>query len=245
MSQDTQDATVEEMEGPNLDPADVIDYLRAHPDFLTENPELLDVMTPPMRWSGDKVVDIQTYMLDRLKNESDDLKDAANLLISTTRANMMIQTRTHASVIALLGADTFEKLVHVTCFDLPLLLDVDAVSLCFETGETGQTQLGASDIRWFAPGTVNKVMGSEDDFAKLLEHTSDDGSVFGEAAGIVRSAALARIGPGKMAPRGLLALGSRTKGAFHGGQGTDLLVFLARVLDACVNTTLEKDSLKA
>lgn len=223
-----------------LETEDVIAYLQEHPDFLTQNPDLLDVMTPPMRWSGDTVVDMQSYMLERVRDESDDLKDAANLLISTTRANMMIQTRTHASAIALLGADTFEKLVHVTCFDIPLLLDVDAISLCFETGETGQTQLGASDIRWFAPGTVNKVLGSENDFAKLLEHTSDDGSVFGEAAGIVRSAALARLGPSAHLPVGLLALGSRTKGAFHGGQGTDLLVFLSRVLEACLINTLEK-----
>ena len=69
------------------------------------------------------------------------------------------------------------------------------------------------DIRWFAPGTIDTVLGGREDYAKLLEYTSDDGSVFGEAAGIVQSAALARIGPnGKKLPAGLLALGSRTRG---------------------------------
>ena len=169
-------------------------------------------MTPPIRWSGDKVVDMQSFMLDRLRGEQVDLKDAANLLISTTRANMMIQTRTHAAAIALLGAEDLEKLIHITCFDLPLLLEVDAVSLCFETGDTGQPGLGSVDIRWFAPGTIDTVLGSREDYAKLLEYTSDDGSVFGEAAGIVQSAALARVGPGGTLPAGLLALGSRTHG---------------------------------
>ena len=65
-------------------------YLKNHPDFLTQHQSLLDLMTPPMRWSGDKVVDLQSYMLDRLRGEQDDLKDAANLLISTTRANMIL-----------------------------------------------------------------------------------------------------------------------------------------------------------
>ena len=209
-------------------------YLRKHPDFLTQHETLLDFMTPPMRWSGDKVVDLQSYMLARLRGEQDDLKDAANLLISTTRANMLIQTRTHASVISLLSALDFESLIHTVCFDLPILLDVDAVSLCFETTSDGLPTLGNTDIRWFSPGTIDKVLGYENEFAKLLEHTCDDGAVFGEAAGIVRSAALARIGPGGKLPSGLLALGSRIKGSFHGGQGTDLLLFLARVLEHCL-----------
>ena len=209
-------------------------FLRDHPDFLTHHPALLDVMTPPMRWSGDKVVDMQSFMLDRLRGEQVDLKDAANLLISTTRANMMIQTRTHAAAIALLEAEDLEKIIHTTCFDLPLLLDVDAVSMCFETGDKGHPGLGSMDIRWFAPGTIDTVLGNREDYAKLLEYTSDDGSVFGEAAGIVQSAALARVGPGGTLPPGLLALGSRTRGAFHGGQGTDLLIFLTRILENCL-----------
>ena len=209
-------------------------YLKKHPDFLTHHESLLDQMTPPMRWSGDKVVDLQSYMLDRLRGEQGDLKDAANLLINTTRANLLIQTRTHASVISILGALDLENLIHTVCFDLPILLDVDAVSLCFETASNGFPILSDNDIRWFSPGTIDKVLGHENEFAKLLEHTSDDGSVFGEAAGIVQSAALARIGPSGALPVGLIALGSRVKGSFHGGQGTDLLLFLARVLENCL-----------
>ena len=215
-------------------------YLKEHPDFLTQHESLLDVLTPPMRWSGDKVVDLQSYMLDKLRDEQDDLKDAANLLINTTRENMLIQTRTHAGVIAMLEANTIENLIHVISMDMPMLLDVDAVSLCFETGGEDFGELDNPGVRWFAPNTVKKVLGSDNEFAKLLEHTSDDGSVFGEAAGIVRSAALARIGPQNELPSGLLALGSRTKGSFHGGQGTDLLMFLARVLEHCLLNLIRK-----
>lgn len=215
-------------------------YLKEHPDFLTQHQSLLDFLTPPMRWSGDKVVDLQSYMLDKLRDEQDDLKDAANLLINTTRENMLIQTRTHAGVIAMLESNTLENLIHVISMDMPMLLDVDAVSLCFETGGEDFGEVDNPGLRWFAPNTVKKVLGSDNEFAKLLEHTSDDGSVFGEAAGIVRSAALARIGPQKGLPSGLLALGSRTKGSFHGGQGTDLLMFLARVLEHCLLNLLKK-----
>ncbi len=225
----------------NLEASKVSEYLRENPDFLIDNPDLLEVMSPPTRWEDGEagnVVDMQTSMLDRMRDESTNLKDAANLLISTTRSNMMIQTRTHAAVIAILGADNLERLVHVVCFDLPLLLDIDAASLCLETGDDGSLELGETDIRWLAPGTVDSVLGGRDEFAKLIEHTKDDGSVFGEAAGIVKSAALGRLQPGYGIPNGLLALGSRNRGAFHGGQGTDLLIFITRVLELTLNRWL-------
>lgn len=236
MARKTKSATGE----PALSEKQVESYLKNHPNFLVEHPTLLDCMTPPMRWSGDKVVDLQSYMLDRLRGEKGELKDASNLLINTTRANMLIQTRTHASVIAIMNAIDLDTLVHVVCFDLPMLLDVDAVSLCLETFDRGLEKLASTDIRWFAPGTVNKVLGNDNEHAKLLEHTSDDGAVFGEASGIVRSAALARINLNGSLPNGLLALGSRNKGSFHGGQGTDLLLFLARVLEHCLRRCVPK-----
>ncbi len=107
-------------------------------------------------------------------------------------------------------------------------------SSSFETDDKGHPGLSSINIHWFEPGTIDTVLGSGEDYAKLMEYTSDDGAVFGEAAGIVQSAALARIGPGGTLPAGLLALGSRTRGAFHGGQGTDLLIFLARVMENCL-----------
>jgi hypothetical protein len=224
-----------------VDELQVSDYLRENPDFLIEHPDLLNILAPPSRWEGGvggNVVDIQTSMLDRMRDESTDLKDATNLLISTTRSNMMIQTRTHAAVIAILGADDLERLIHVVFFDLPLLLDIDATSLCLETGEENFQYLDETNVRWISPGTVNKVLGGVNEFVQLIEHTKDDGAVFGEAAGLVKSAALGRLQPGFGIPNGLLALGSRNRGAFHGGQGTDLLIFLTRVLELTLHRWL-------
>lgn len=226
-----------------MDASNVSEYLRENPEFLIEHPDLLEILAAPSRWEDGEagnVVDMQTSMLDRMRDESSNLKDAANLLISTTRSNMMVQTRTHAAVIAILGADDLERLIHVVCFDLPLLLDIDAASLCLETGQEGFPELGNTDIRWFSPGTVDRVLGGVGENAKLVEHTKDDGTVFGEAAGIVKSAALGRLQPGHGIPNGLLALGSRNRGAFHGGQGTELLVFITRVLELTIHRWLSE-----
>jgi len=219
----------------------VAEYLRAHPEFLIDHPDLFRILTTPSRWEeGDTLIDLQSVMLEKLREESQELKDAANLLINTTRSNIMIQTRTHAGAVAVLSAVGLENLIHVICYDLPMLLDVDAVSLCFETGDQGSEELGNDDIRWLSPGVVDTILGGGEKFAKLLEFTTDDGAIFGEAAGLVQSAAMVRLSPGGAIESGLLALGAREQGAFHSGQGTDLLIFIARIVDFCLHRWLAK-----
>jgi uncharacterized protein YigA (DUF484 family) len=210
----------------------VTDYLTSHPDFLASNPELLEVLTPPSRWSGDGVVDIQSFMVERLRGVTDGLRESAGDLISTARNNMMVQTRTHAAVLALLGAEGLEKLAHVICFDLPLLLDVDVVSINLE--KVGANDPQGGDIRFLPPGVIDEILGGEDSQVRLDDHMLDDGTVFGEAAGLVRSAALVRLDLARELPAGLLALGTRRHGMFHPGQGVDLLTFLARVVEHCL-----------
>ena len=51
----------------------VAGYLRHHPDFLGDYPELLDVLTPPKRDRGEGVVDLQQFMVERLRREIADL----------------------------------------------------------------------------------------------------------------------------------------------------------------------------
>jgi uncharacterized protein YigA (DUF484 family) len=218
-------------------PDQVEAYLRANPAFLIDRPELIAVLAPPSRYDAGSVVDLQTVMLNRLRDESRDLRDAANLLISTTRSNMIIQTRTHAAVMALLGADNFDRLIHVVRFDLPLLLDVDTVSLCFETASANPPEL--ADVRWVPTGSVARALGgNEHPAVRMLEDVDDDGQVFGEAAGLVKSAAIARVMPGSGISAALLALGARERGAFHSGQASDLLTFLAKVTEMCLHRWL-------
>ena len=50
-----------------LSAAEVADYLKRHPDFLVEHADLIALLTPPSRRQGDNVVDMQHFMLDRLR----------------------------------------------------------------------------------------------------------------------------------------------------------------------------------
>lgn len=216
---------------PDLGKEEVAAYLRHHPDFLAENPDLLKDLTAPGRWSGDGVVDIQQYMLEQLRGETDNLRDAARHVIETSRSNMAVQTRVHTAVLVLLNAGDFDQLAHIIHHDLPLPLDVDTAVIAFEDPGRPMPQLVAENVRLLAPGVIDSLVGSERDAALCSPFYDGDRAVFAEAAGLVRSAALARLRPSADLPQGLLALGARGTETFHPNQGTELLVFLARVVE--------------
>ena len=221
------------------DAESVAEYLRRHPDFLVRHPEILDRLTPPAHHSGDGVVDMQKFMLERLRGEVDNLRSCAIELIDTSRSNMSSQTRIHAAALAVLGLDDFEGLVRALADDLPLLLDMDAVVIGFEPTVPPVPDFALPDVRRLPEGTVDRVLGDSRNVL-LLRETSDDGTVFGSAAGLVRSAAMARIRPGHVLPVGLLAFGARGPGSFHPGLGTDLVEFLARVIEGCIHKWLDR-----
>ena len=216
----------------DLSAEQVADYLARHPEFFAANGHLLAAMAAPGRWA-EGVVDIQQVMLDRRLEEIEELRNCAVEVIETSRTNMTVQTRTHAAVLALLSAVTFEQLLRVVQEDVPLLLDVDVALLAFEAGERPLAELVASETRYLKTGAVDELIGADKE-VRLIRDVRDDGTLFGGAAGLVRSAALVRLRPSRTAPAGLLALGSRGV-TFHPGQGTELIQFLARALEACVS----------
>jgi uncharacterized protein YigA (DUF484 family) len=86
-------------------------------------------------------------------------------------------------------------------------------------------------IQSFPLGLLDEILGAGD--VMLRSSTTGDPIIFGDGAGLVASSALVRLSP-KDRPCGMMAMGSRNERGFHGGQGTELLGFLARVIEDCV-----------
>jgi len=228
-------AVVTADEDDGLDAQRVANYLRRHPDFFARNADVLKDMAAPARWSGDDVVDLQRYMVENLRGELDGLRTCTQEVIETSRTNLASQSRTHAAVLSLLAATDLDQLGRVVVDDLPLLLDVDIVVLGFEPGQRGP--LVAVEIRGLPAGGTDRLIGAGKDVT-LCHEITDDGALFGSASTLVRSGAMARLRPGADLPQGVLALGSRSETAFHPGQGTELLTFLAWVTERCVQRLL-------
>ena len=110
----------------------VVEYLRRHPDFLVRHPDLLDHQIPPTRNKGEGIVDLQHFMVERLRRDIAKLRADQDELLANSRDNLSTQERMHKAVLALLAAESFEQFIEIVTTDLVVLLDVDVVTLCVE-----------------------------------------------------------------------------------------------------------------
>ncbi|MCK6453524.1 MAG: DUF484 family protein, partial [Alphaproteobacteria bacterium] len=193
---------------------------------------------PPRRRHADGVIDLQHAMLERLRGEVTQLKDTQRALIQTTRGNVNSTARVHASVLALLESPSFEHMIHIVTQDLGQMLDVDVVALCVEAIEGDVGPAPPRGVRILDPGEIDTLMGPGRDVA-LVDDAPGSTAVFDGAAGLVRSAAYARLKISPRTPPGMLALGSRSAGSFNPSQGTELLGFLASVLALSIRSWLD------
>lgn len=213
---------------------DVTTYLRAHPDFLIKHPELVEVLSPPKQKNGENVLDLQQFMVRRLQGEVQRLTSFQSQLIAASRSNLSAQGQVHEAALLLLEAANFEHLIHIVTTDLAPVLDVDAVTLCVEaTEEYGPRRVKTAGVYVLESGTIDAIVGKRRDIALMRDVRGDD-AIFGPAARLVKSQALVRLTASRKAPIGLLALGSREIDKFHPGQGTELLSFLARILERLI-----------
>jgi len=211
--------------------AQVLAYLQAHPGFLDRNPEAILHLVMSKTSPGQRVVDMRDFLMRRLQDELRDMREGTDALIQTARVNMSIIKRTHQAVLAVLQGDEAGALGDTVARDLPLLLDVDVAALVVEEGEGVPAR--SKPLAVLPPGFVDAVAPRRKPIV-LRAETRPDPLLFGTAASRVASDALARLEPGNGHPPGLLVLGSRYPGAFNEDQASDLLSFVARVVEHCV-----------
>jgi uncharacterized protein YigA (DUF484 family) len=195
-----------------LDAAQVANYLRAHPQFLADNPDLYRTLAPPARPHGADVADHMAAMIAAERAH-------AAAVLAASRAAIGLAARVESAVLALMRSDA-----TLDCIDgeFPALLAVDAASICCEAEHPGMRQLptgmvdallGAACVVWSAPA----------EWAPLLH---------GEAALLARHMALIRV-PRPGTPC-LLALASRDDGRLDQAQGSTALNFLGRAVAAAL-----------
>ena len=213
-------------------------YLRRHPDFLIDYPDLIEVLTPPARVNGHRVIDLHHYQVEHLRQEVDQMTAARDSLVRAGRCNLDAQRRVHQGVLALLGARSFENLIEIATTDLAVMLNLDAVTLGVESNGPGLPPVRLGGVYQLEPDSVDSLIGQGREIM-LRGDAPGNAQVFGGAAGLIASEALIRLAISPATPPSLLALGSRDPEQFHPGQGTELLNFLARTLEQCIRAWLD------
>jgi len=214
-----------------IDASTVRQYLLDHIDFFESNVDILRQLTPAERYPENQVVDLRQFMVDRLRQDVGRLEGSQSDIIEAWRANLRAQAEVHEGVLAILSADSFERMVAVVTSDLADILHIDVVSLCVEaTDNDPMGQVGRAAVYVLPQDAVDRIIGAEEDFL-LQDGLPPDRVVFGPASGVVKSFALARLRISPKAPVGILALGSRDAGKFQTGHGVELLRFLVHVIE--------------
>lgn len=232
----------QKLKGAKTDPgalsADrVLEFLRDNPDFFIKNPDALNALQIPSRDLGESVYDFQHAMIDRLRGEIDTLSGRQSDLLSTTRANMQTQSRIHECVLNLLGAQSFEQLIQTVTTDFAVILDLDMVTLCIEAADPTPLTIRTRGLMILTPGAIDGILGADRRLV-LRGDINGDPELFAGASTLVRSDALVRLSISPSTPPVLLAFGSRDPQRFDTGQATELIDFLASVLEHVIRIWL-------
>ncbi len=193
-------------------------FLRAHPEFLAENPELYRVLLPPARVHGGDVEDHMAAMLAAQRAHARAMQDEAGRVVAVGRAQAGLAARVQEAVLALIEA---RSTVECVASDFPRTLAVDAASLCATAPILGARRL--------PPGSLATLFGQ-----RAVVFAAPEGwasTLHGEAAGLARHQVLIRI-PGHDA---LVALAARDGDVLDPSQGLACWHFLARAVSAALS----------
>lgn len=221
-----------------LDERTVLEYLARNPDFFTRNPELLNDLELPTRHNGKGVIDFQLAQSARLRAELESAKASKLELIDTGRNNLKAQARIHEAVLKLLSARDFGQLIDCLISDLAVILGLDVISIAVEQTEESLVPHTVAGVYLIAAGGVDAILGPNQRLL-LQDNIEGDPRIFGPPAGLIASQALLRMNISKRTPPALLALGSRDSSHFQPGQGSELLCFLARILENRIRLWLD------
>ncbi|MEH6578303.1 MAG: DUF484 family protein [Amphritea sp.] len=211
----------------------VVEYLKAHPDFFVGNEQLLEKLyVPHQRGSSVSLVERQTSLL-REKNR--ELHAYLGDLIDVARENDIQFTKTKKMVVALLEAETLD--------DVAVVLDE---SLCqdFHSDTTAlvlfsNTPEDMNNLRLLPraeAASIEVLADSSQTSCGSLTETQNQ-FLFREHAFKVKSAAAVPIVKGKTL--GLLAIGSFDATYFQSNQGTLFLDYISQVLSRVVSRLLK------
>ena len=143
----------------------------------------------------------------------------------------------HAAILFLLDAESFEHLIQTINTDLSVLLDLDVARCLWNPTAVHcpmRNRPACGSWRKASPTIISKT-----ETCACRGDITGDEALFGAGAGLVRSQALVRLNVSTGTPPCLLALGSREPDMFHAGMRTELISFLARVLERCIRSWLD------
>jgi uncharacterized protein YigA (DUF484 family) len=212
-----------------LDAMEVASYLRRHPDFLGEFPDIaLSLMLP--REQG-QAASLASYQLDVLRDKNRELNRRLHELIEIAHENQLLMVRVHTLTLALMRATSLPETLNALVAALTEDFNTDLVRVVLFRADP---DLSAAE--WLLvepegapalPAFAEFLKRAEPLCGRLQQDKLD--ALFGSRVGDVASAVLLPV-----EGVGMLAVGSPDANRFHPGMGTVFLKLIAEAVAAAV-----------
>ncbi len=209
---------------------EVASYLRRHPGFLGEFPDIALTLVVPREQGA--TTSLASYQLEVLRDKNHALNQRLHELIDTASDNEQLVVRVHSLTVALMREKTLADTVRRVVAGLTEDFHTELVRLALFRAPSDE--LPAAD--WLITAPKGVALWSV--FEEFLQRTEPLcgrlqpeklEALFGARATDVKSAVLVPVGG-----VGMLAIGSTDPGRFHPGMGTVFLKLIAEAIDAAV-----------
>lgn len=217
------DGSQGDMEGLPLEPAAVRRFLSDNPEFLREDLGLLDELG--LKVAAGNVVDFGPAALARVHAAHRREASQRQQLEETARANFSAQAQTHGAVIDLLDARNHSDLAWRLDELAQHRFGMTAAVIALEAAERVP-----AGWHMLVEGQVDMILGGSQRLARMGFAPTALG-LFGDKAQTVQSMAMVRMAIWEPARQGILAFGSPDPEGFTPDMGTELVAFLARVVE--------------
>ncbi|MBI3562369.1 MAG: DUF484 family protein [Gammaproteobacteria bacterium] len=220
---------------PSLDAEEferqVVKFLREHPEFFVQHPELLAELNLPHRTGGP--VSLIEKQVAVLREQKETIRKKLQTLIHNAQTNEQLNERLNNLTLALLDSHSLDALVDLVLARLTKDFNADAVVIrLFNTGHP--TLVARPElVDWSEPflGAFEKVIRERRPVCGRLAPGQLE-SLFNDEAGLIMSAALLPLieNENSRSCLGMLAIGSRDRERFRADMGTLFLSQLSKVL---------------
>jgi len=174
-----------------------------------------------------KVINFEDRAVARLRARVAAAEEANQDLIAFARGHSGAVASIHEAVLAAIEAEGFDHLIHIVTQEWPQILGLDAVAMALFAGDKG-VRADASGIQFVDARVIGRSLEGLD--GVVLRGVGRGHPLFGPACELIRAEALVRLDSEPPLPSGLLALGQREAQGFETRHGSELLMFLGRVL---------------
>jgi uncharacterized protein YigA (DUF484 family) len=213
----------------SLEAMDVAEYLRQHPRFLENFPDVATELVVP-RENG-PAASLAAYQLEALRARNHELNERLAELIAIAGDNEQLMVRVHTLTVGLLRDNNLADVLKSFVAALNEDFHTDLVRVLLFRGEAELPRAG-----WLTcvpagakalPAFADFLARGEPACGRLAQEKLD--RLFGTDVDKVQSTALLKIGDA-----GMLAIGSGDPNRFHPGIGTLFLKLIAQALDAAI-----------